>query len=286
MARGYSGFAYVFVRSGRVWRQQQRLTNSVMPSGHFGWSVAVNDDTALVGAVCDDAGGSCSGSASVFVRSGGVWSQQQKLVASDAAESDRAGWAVAISGHTAVVGAICDSDAGLCSGSAYVFVRSAGAWTQQQKLTASDASLNDQFGSSVAISGDTALVGSIYDDDTAANSGSAYVFVRNGKVWSQQQKLTVSDAAADDNFGLAVSVSGDTAVVGAPFHDGRGSDSGSAYVFERNGNVWSQRQELTASDGAAGDLFGRSVSISAKTVVVGAVADDTSTGSAYVYSRR
>ncbi len=101
-------------------------------------------------------------------------------------------------------------------GSAYVFVRSGGVWSQQQKLVASDAAAFDQFGTSVAISGETVVVGATVDDGTAGiDQGSAYVFVRSGGVWSQQQKLEASDAAAVDLFGFSVAISGETVVVGA-----------------------------------------------------------------------
>ena len=185
----------------------------------------------MVDAYRDDDGGNQSGSAYVFVRSGGTWSQQAKLTASDAAEFDLFGNSVAVSGDTAVVGNRGDADGGLDSGSAYVFVRSGTTWSQQAKLTASDAAEFDLFGNSVAVSGDTAVIGADFDDDAGLNSGSAYVFVRSGTTWSQQAKLTASDAAADDFFGDSVAVSGDTAVVGAPWDDDAGLNSGSAYVF-------------------------------------------------------
>jgi len=139
---------------------------------------------------------------------------------------------VSVSGDTAVVGANSDSNAGFDSGSAYVFTRSGATWTEQAKLTASDAAASDSFGRSVAVSGDTAVVGAVGDDDGGFTSGSAYVFTRSGATWSQQAKLTASDAAAQDFFGTSVSVSGDTAVVGADRDDDAGFDSGSAYVFE------------------------------------------------------
>ena len=172
----------------------------------------------MVGAFIDDgAAGIDQGSAYVFVRSGGVWSQQQKLEASDAAADDRFGFSVAISGETVVVGAPGDDGAaGIDQGSAYVFVRSGGVWSQQQKLLASDAAADDDFGSSVAISGETVVVGAPWDDDaTGFYQGSAYVFVRSGGVWSQQQKLLASDAAGGDAFGFSVAISGETVVVGA-----------------------------------------------------------------------
>ena len=212
--------------------------------------------------------------------------EQAKLTASDATAGDRFGFSVSIDGNTAVVGALLHDDDGLSSGSAYVFVRSAGIWTQQAKLTASDAAANDLFGISVAIDGDTAVIGASGDRDAGFNTGSAYVFVRSGTSWTQQAKLTAGDAAADDTFGFSVSIDGDTAVVGAPFDDDAGNFSGSAYVFVRSGTSWTQQAKLTASDAAAGDLFGFSVSIDGDTAVVGVLLDDdagTSSGSAYVF---
>src|SRR6266498_4582739 len=209
-------------------------------------------------------------------------SQEAKLTAGDAASGDQFGAAVGISGETAVVGApVDDTAAGPNAGSAYVFVRSGTGWSQQAKLTASDAAAGDIFGFSVAVTGDTVVVGASGDNMLA---GSAYVFVRSGTGWSQQAKLTASDAASGDRFGAAVGISGDTAVVGAQFGD---TIAGSAYVFVRSGTSWSQQAKLTASDAAAFDFFGAAVAISGDTVVVGALADDTdagsNAGSAYVF---
>ncbi len=288
------GSAYVFVRTGGVWDEQQKLVASDgAANDYFGISVSVSGDTAVVGAAGDDIGAiSDQGSAYVFVRTGGVWSEQQKLVASDGAVYDRFGVSVSVSGNTAVVGAYADYVGGnLDQGSAYVFVRSGGVWSEQQKLVAPDGTANDYFGISVSVSGDTAVVGAYWDDAGAnANQGSAYVFVRNGGVWSEQQKLVASDGAAGDYFGVSVSVSGDTAVVGARYDDvGANMSQGSAYVFVRSGGVWSEQQKLTASDGATGDGFGISVSVSGDTAVVGAYGDsvgaNTSQGSAYVFVR-
>src|SRR6266511_3839826 len=225
------GSAYVFARSGGVWTQQQKLLASDAAAGAlFGISVAISGETVVVGAPRDDS----RGSAYVFARNGGVWSQQQKLLASDAAAGDAFGESVAISGETVVVGAQVDDDvAGENQGSAYVFARSSGVWSQQQKLRASDAAVADSFGASVAISGETVVVGAIGDDGAAGrDQGSAYVFARSGGVWTQQQKLEASDAAANDLFGLSVAISGGTVVVGA--HDDSGAAGrlqGSAYVF-------------------------------------------------------
>ena len=165
-------------------------------------------------------------------------------------------------------------------------------FVQQQKLTAADGAEGDVFGFSVAIAGDTAVVGSLLDNiDTNANQGSAYVFVRSGTTWTEQQKLTAADGAAGDEFGWSVAVAGDTAVVGALLDNSdTNGDQGSAYVFVRsNGTTWTEQQKLTAADGAANDGFGWSVAIAGETIIVGALDDDTGTnidqGSAYIFVR-
>jgi hypothetical protein len=288
-----AGSAYVFVLSGALWTQQAKLTASdAAASDQFGYSVAVSGDTAVVGTPLDSvpAGGQ-AGSAYVFVRSGTVWTQQAKLTASDGAFGDQFGWAVAVSGDTAVVGArFDDTQAGTGAGSAYAFVRSAGVWTQQAKLSAPDGAF-DEFGYSVAVYGNTAVVGARFDDTLAGtDAGSAYAFVRSGTVWTQQAKLTASDAAASDQFGYSVAVYGNAAVVGAPNGDSAGeTDAGSAYGFVRSGGVWTEQTKLVASDGAFGDDFGLSVALYGSIAAVGAALDDTpagiDAGSAYVFVR-
>ena len=218
--------------------------------------------------------------------------QEAQLTGADGAAGDNFGYSVAISGDTAVVGAPQhDVGANADQGSAYVFVRSGAIWSQRQQLTAVDGTAGDEFGWSVAISGDTVVVGAAYDDVSAnANQGSAYVFVRSGDTWSQQQQLTAADGAAFDAFGNSVTITGDAVVVGATNDDvGANANQGSAYVFVRSGAIWSQQQQLTAVDGAAGDFFGTSITISGNTVAVGAPYDGVSAnadqGSAYVFVR-
>ena len=189
-----------------------------------------------------------------------TFSQQAKLTASDGDNNDFFGISVAIDGDTAVAGAPLDNGDLSNQGAAYVFTRSGTTWTEQQKLTASDGKANDLFGTSVAIDGDTVVAGAPGDGGTA-NSGAAYVFTRSGTTWTEQQKLTASDGAANDLFGASVSIDGDTAVVGAPNDDGGTINQGAAYVFTRSGTTWTEQQKLTASDGAANDFFGASVAI-------------------------
>jgi hypothetical protein len=229
-----AGSAYVFVRSGTSWSEQAKLTASDAAGGDsFGLSVALSGDTAVVGAPGDNhTGETVSGSAYVFVRSGASWSEQAKLTANDAAGEGTWVQAVAISGDTAVMAAYDDSAPAAAPGSAYVFVRSGTSWSEQAKLTASDAAAEDRFGTSLALSGDIAVVGAPRHDHVGGtNAGSAYVFVRGGTSWSEQAKLTGSDAAAEDRFGISVALSGDTAVAGAPNADHVAPDAGAAYVF-------------------------------------------------------
>ena len=299
-----SGSAYVFARNqggADNWGQVAKLTASDGDAyDYFGISVALDDDTLIIGASGDDDNGDGSGSVYIFARSqdgGNEWLQESKPIASDGAASDYFGRSVAVSGDILVVGANYDDDNGSASGSAYVFARNQGGtnnWGQVAKLTASDGAASDWFGISVAISGDTIVVGAYGDDDKGSWSGSAYVFARNqggADNWGQVTKLTASDGAANDHFGLSVSVSGSTLVVGARFDDDNGTNSGSAYVFVCNqGGIdnWGQLTKLTAGDAAADDHFGRAVSISGDTVVVGADGDDDngdSSGSAYVFAR-
>ena len=256
-ANGNQGSAYVFVRSGTSWSQQAQLTAADgATSDIFGWSVAISGNTVAVGAPGNDVGANADqGSAYVFVRSGAIWSQQQQLTAVDGAAGDYFGDSVAISGDTAVVGAPYDDvGATINQGSAYVFVRSGAVWGLQAHVAAADGAANDYFGSSVAISGDTVVVGAPYDDVGAnVDQGSAYVFVRSGTTWSQQQQLTAVDGAVSDDFGDSVAISGATVAVGRPWRDvGANADQGSAYVFVRSGDTWGQ-QQLTAVDGAAKD---------------------------------
>lgn len=168
-----------------------------------------------------------------------------------------------------------------------------GVWIERLKLTASDSGYGDTFGEAVSISGNYAVIGAPYKDESGESAGAAYIFKRNESDpnWTEQLKLIASDGAAEDFFGISVSISGSYAIVGAYLDDARGTNSGSAYIFRRNGTSWVEQQKLLASDGATGDLFGGSVSItsaiagagSGDLAIVGAYRDDNYTGSAYVF---
>jgi hypothetical protein len=296
-----AGAAYVFGRDeggAGNWGQVKKLTASDAQAGDvFGFSVAISGDNAVVGAAREDAGGSDAGAAYVFGRDqGGAdnWGEVKKLIASDAQSDDLFG-SVAVSGDTAVVGALSEDAGGTDAGAAYVFQRDeggAGNWGQVKKLTASDAQADDVLGRSVAISGDTVIVGADWEDAGGINAGAAYVFGRGqggADNWGEVKKLTTSDAQPTDEFGYGVAINGDTVVVGARMEDAGGSDAGAAYVFGRDqggaGN-WGEVKKFTASDAQADDSFGYSVALSGDTAVVGALGEDArgdSAGAAYVF---
>jgi len=285
------GSAYAFARSGGVWSFRQKLT---APDGarldNFGNAIAISGDTVVVGAYQDNIGATISqGSAVVFVRSGASWSFQQKLAAQDGAEDDQFGCSVAISGDYIVVGS-CRSDinGGLNQGAAYVFARSGAVWSFQQKLIAQDGADIDLFGISVALRGDTVLVGAHVDDIGAAeNQGSAYLFSRSGATWTQRQKLTAQEGAADEFFGQAVALGDDAIVVGAPGADvGANENQGALYLF---GCGYVERQRLTGIGVPDRDFFGQAVAIDGDTAVVGSPGYKVGTadgqGSAFVFAR-
>jgi hypothetical protein len=241
----------------------------------FGGAVSISGNVALVGANEDDDNGSISGSAYIFRYNGSNWVQEDKLLAADGATDDRFGLSVSISGDVALVGADGDDDNGSNSGSAYIFRYNGSSWVQEDKLLPSDGASVDNFGTSVSISGDVALVGANYNDD----NGSAYIFRYNGSNWVQEDKLRAADGAFNDRFGIRVSISGDVALVGANYD---GNAVGSAYIFRYNGSSWVQEQKLVASDGSANDQFGIRVSISGDAALVGANYNDDN-GSAYIF---
>ena len=324
-ARTNSGAVYVFTHSGTTWSQQAYLKASNTGRGDiFGYSVAISGDTLVAGALNEDSNAtgidgnqrnnsaSRAGAAYVFARSGTVWSQQAYLKASNTEADDCFGWYVAISGNTVVVGTDKeDSNATGVNGdqsdnsvngagAVYVFARSGTVWSQQAYLKASNTDAGDRFGYSVAIPGDTVVVGALNEasnatgingdenDNSADEAGAAYVFNRSGTTWSQQAYLKASNTDAGDIFGWSVAISGDTLVVAGRHEasnatgiNGDQSDNselaaGAAYVFTRSGMTWSQQAYLKASNTEGdenifrGDVFGASVAISGDTLVVGA----------------
>ncbi|MEZ4334084.1 MAG: SUMF1/EgtB/PvdO family nonheme iron enzyme [Myxococcota bacterium] len=281
-ANGNTGAAYVFSRDGGIWTEQQRLVDLDGVSGDsFGWSVAISGDTVVVGspfAVGLPVSPFQTGAAFVFTRSGGLWTEQARLVAplgfsNQPGHDTEFGFAVSVSGDTALIGAPRRFTGKFWNGAAYVFVRNAGIWTGQATFFPFDSTV--WLGQSVSVSGDTAVVGAFHDPPSAIDyAGSVYVFTRSGTTWTQQQELEAIDDPTPNFFGLNVSVDGDTVVVGAPLATPAGFQSGSAYVFTRKSGVWSGQPRLVAADAAIREVFGASVAVSGDRVLVGASGAD------------
>lgn len=304
-----AGAAYLYARNlggADNWGFVKRLTASDYAAfNYFGHSVAVSGDTIVIGAYGADIGGQeAPGAAYIFSRNwGGAdnWGQVKKLYASDYAEQDHFGAAVAISGDIVAVGSNRANIGGqVQAGAAYVFSRNWGGmenWGQVKKLYASDYAQGNYFGSCLALDGDTLVVGAYLADVLGQDSaGAVYVFSHNWggqDNWGQVKRLFAYDHAANDHFGQSVAISGDILLVGAPGADiGGQSGVGAAYLFYRNiggPEFWGELKKLTARDGAVEDFFGTSVAISGDTLLVGAYAVDVgvkeNAGAAYVYSR-
>jgi hypothetical protein len=320
-----SGAAYVFVRNGTSWSQQAYLkASNADPFDHFGTSVAISGDAIVVGATGENSNATGvngnqadnsayhAGAAYIFVRNGTNWSQQAYLKPSNTGAIDRFGSAAAISDDTVVIGAP-DEDSNATgvngnqsdnstedAGAAYVFVRSGTNWSQQAYLKASNTGFYDEFGNAVAVSGDTIVIGAPEEnssatgvngnqnDESAIDSGAAYIFARNGTNWSQQAYLKASNTQQYDGFGSTVAVEGNTVIVSAygegssatgvngDQSDNSAGGSGAVYLFARSGTNWTQQAYLKASNTGRSDFFGSSVALSGGTAVIGAWSEDSS----------
>ena len=278
------GAAYIFVKSETSWTEQAKLLSSdIAANDSFGSGVDIDGDYAIVGAKKHD---SSKGAAYIFHRSGTNWVQQDKIVASDAATSDRFGQTVAIEGDYVIVGSPKDDTN---TGSVYIFKRSGTSWSQQDKITANNAGTGDEFGAAIAISGDYVIVGALLEDTGSSNAGAAYIFKKDSgaETWTQQVQLQGSTFDNDYYFGRSVSISGDYAIVGADKDHSGGTDSGAAFIFkkDKDAETWTEQAKLLASDIAANDGFGYSVSISGSIAVVSSIYDDSNKGAAYVFRR-
>ncbi len=292
------GKALVFLQTSGGWSLEETLTG--IPSAgpaELGWSCDIDGDSAIVGAPSDTASGMVAGAAYIYRRSGSLWVQEAQLVA-DFQQAFGFGDSVAISGDRAAVGAPFEGYPSFVGpGFVYLYERDPlGNWVEVAQLTGGDSATGDEFGFDVALDGDVLFVGASHDDDQGSASGAAYVFLWDGLGWSEHVKLVPGDGAAQDNFGGAVDVDGDFAVIGAPMDDDKGADAGSAYLYQREprGRGWVLQKKLLASDGSSGDQFGRSVALEGTTAVVGSWNSDVpyyssilwlNAGAVYVFER-
>ena len=273
---------------------------SAVDGDDFGDAVAISGDTVVVGADYSPSGGASRGQAYVFSRNQGGpnnWGLVKTLSASDKADYDYFGRKVAVSGDIIIVGAPQANSGGTDRGQAYVFSRNQGGannWGQVKILSASDKADTNMFGWSVAVSGDTVVIGAIHANSGGLVRGQAYVFSQNQSGtnnWGQVKILSASDKADRDYFGNSVAISGDIVVVGAHYTASGGTGRGQAYIFSRNQggtNNWGEVKILSASDKADNDHFGYSVAVSDEIVIVGAyeaASGGTYRGQVYVFSR-
>jgi len=294
---GTGGKCQTLPLSGRFSQRQKLVTNPAVGNIGFGYSVAIDGDTMVVGANLFDTTpttGINIGKAYVFVRTGANWTQQAALQAADGAAGDEFGSSVAISGDTIVVGSWRSNAPTSNSGAAYVFVRNGTTWTQQRKLTASDGAADDEFGNSVTISGDTVAVGSHSADQPngGGHAGAVYIYDRSGTVWTETQKLIPTGQVLFGDFlGESVAISGDTLVAGASGdQEPTRTNRGAVYVYARTGGTWAQQQKLEVPDSQPSTQLGSSVAIDGDTIVSGALGDtpivsQPNYGAAYVFTR-
>lgn len=289
-----AGSAYVFERSGGKWTEAATLTpDSAYERSWYGEAVALADDTVLIGAPrADTTNGEEAGVAFIFEKSGGKWTKVATLTPSDGDSGDEFGGSVALTddGDTALISAPGDDEPnGEKAGAVYVFERAVNGWTETVKLTPADGSSRDHFGKSVAVDGDTALIGASWHGDQPSTStptplsgsGAAYVFRLGDSEWSERSILTASDADGDVRFGTAVALENDTALITAVLDDDpNGANAGSAYVFERSDDEWAEVAKLTPNDGDKRDKFGSSAALAENgdTALIGAKHDGAPIG--------
>ena len=264
--------------------QETKLIGSDAGIGDlYGWSVALDGDVAVVGAVYDDNNNDMSGAAYVFRRYGQTWVEEAKLTGSDVVFEDHQARMVAVNGDVILVPATYDNDNGYHAGAVYVFRWDGANWNEEAKLVASDGAAEDYFGYGVAVHGDLILVGAKGDDDNGVDAGSAYIFRWDGANWNEEAKLLASDGGAGDYFSFSVAVQDNVALLSAVYDDDQGTDSGSAYVFRWNGLAWDEEAKLMAEDGTAHDQFGWSVSLSNGVALIGADGVANQSGAAYIF---
>ncbi len=264
------------------------LSSDGVLGDQFGAAVAVSGRRAIVGAHNSDARALNGGAAYFYEESNGIWTQMQQVLPGGLDANDLFGQSVWIDANLAIVGAREDDDRGLNAGAAYVYRFDGSAWIEEQKLTGSDTEAGDEFGDAVVVDGDLVMVSARYADGALSNAGAVYVFEYDGDSWEELQILSVSTSSTDLQFGNHLALHADVAVIGAYGDDANGVNAGAAYLFERSGALWNERQRLTAADADAGDMFGVWLGISGQTVLIGAREDDeaaSDAGAAYVFTR-
>ncbi|MFT7669267.1 MAG: hypothetical protein ACI8X5_001967 [Planctomycetota bacterium] len=288
-----SGAVYMYKRNGDSWTFDGKIVN---PAGaledEFGHDLSISGDSVLVSAHKEG-----SGAAYIYTFDGLSWIQEARLEGTGLLNNFHFGHSLTLRGDTAVVGAMRDEGQGFETGSAFVFNKIGGVWTETHKLEASDAAMGDRFGRSSAMEGDVIALASHLHDGIGADSGAVYVYERddNGTpgdilddTWPEVAALTASDTEAGLLFGRSVAISGNVMIIGAENGGLNGVMGGCAYIFFRSGNGWVEVEKIAPDDAAAGDRFGISASINGDYALIGAVFDDdlgNNAGAVYVFTR-
>ena len=292
---GHQGFGavYVFAPIRGTWKEKTKIiAPNPKEDDQFGFAVSIERDSIVIGAPGEDGAAKNGGSAYYYVRDGEEWKLRATIRPKDLSQLDAFGECAVIQRNTVAIGAPGQTHGGTrFAGAAYVFVRNGDMWQQQAKLTANDPGKADRFGHSIAMAGDTIIVGApLVDSDGGKDAGAAYVFVRDGNRWKQQAKLIAKGLRAGDQFGSGVATTGKIAVIGAPLRHERAPASGAAYSFVREDGVWQETKKVVLDDERQKLNFGTWVAMSGNTVVVSAH-NDTNDGpgwgdgtAAFVYS--
>ncbi len=272
------GSAYIYRREKMgTWVPEGKLLAGDGGSGDFfGCSVAIDGDTALVGAYSNDKGGKNTGAAYIFTRDDNdIWTEKQQLIASDAKSSGGFGTAVALAGDRLVIGAPTDSAGELASGSVYVFVRDGmGVWSEEAKLVGSGITKHANLGTSVALDGERLLAGAPGFFHMGAYTGAAYLWHHDGIAWTEEERLVASDGEEGVYFGHSVALSGERALVGTINDNDKGKWSGAAYTFDLTDDVWLESEKWIASDAKDSTSLGSAVASDPATLVAGAAGGD------------
>ena len=270
-----AGAVLLFSRQLGQWSKAQWLTAVDGKAGDaFGQSIALTENTMVIGSPRSDTPEKDSGAAYVFQRVNGRWQFQEKLSAADGAEGDLFGISVAIDDNTILVGADLNDEKAEKAGAVYAFIFDGSQWHQQAKLVAADGDTTDIFGVRVALAADTALISARRDDieGIGVDAGSAYIFERSRGKWEQRLKLQAVDGQADDRFARAVALSADTAIISAMNHDANGDNTGALYVYRKKRGDWVYSSKIVANDGKAGDRLGWNVALSQNKSLLNVVA--------------
>lgn len=283
---GDAGSAYVFVEDNGVWTQQAKLmAKDARANDYFGISVAIAGDRILVGAAEAGNNNSHTGAVYVYERVNKVWSLVQKLTPVGGTTNDYFGYAVALEGNVAVIGAPQADQVGFDSGAAFIYRHDGTQFVEEDRIWASTGGAFGFFGGSVAISGSTVLVGQ-WDDGSAQNKGSVFAYRENAGTWLEEDELIASDASANDTFGFSLAIYNSKAFIGAPFRDGACVNSGAVYVFGRYNDTWCQEQIIEPEDKNASQAFGSAVGLWGDMAAIGSYWDQDNgdySGSVYAY---